>query len=316
MGMNQQSTPPLSSLRAFVCAARHESLREAADTLGVTPSAISHQIRTLEEWIGAAVFVRADRQVRLTPLGRNLFRRLAAGFETINGGLQTARTNAQDRVLRVSALPLFTSVWLLPRLERFEARAPGIAIEIDTSNTIADLAGGGVDVAIRNVLKPGAHLVARKLLDLKAVPLCTPEIAAQIRKPEDLARTTLIHLSVGSSGWPQWLAATGCPGLKPRSQLSLDTIPAALEAAARGRGVVLGLDPLIWDAPAAKGLVIPFKAPLQSAGTYFVVQRRADRTRHAVRLFTDWLVDEMKNDARRLRTISREAIKTAGHAIS
>jgi LysR family transcriptional regulator, glycine cleavage system transcriptional activator len=314
MAMDQTSTPPLSSLRAFVCAARHESLREAADTLGVTPSAISHQIRTLEEWIGAAVFVRADRQVRLTPLGRDLYRRLAAGFDTINGGLQKARANAQDRVLRVSALPLFTSVWLLQRLERFEAQAPGIAIEIDTNNTITDLTAGGIDVAIRNVQKPGAQLVARKLLDLKAVPLCTPEIAAQIRKPEDLARATLIHLSVGSNGWPQWLKAAGCPGLKPKSQLSLDTIPAALEAAARGRGVVLGLDPLIWDAPAAKCLAVPFKVPLQSAGTYYVVHRRADRTRHAVRLFTDWLVDEMKQDTRRLRTASRNANKMAGGA--
>jgi LysR family transcriptional regulator, glycine cleavage system transcriptional activator len=262
----KQTMPPLTTLRAFAAAAARESLRDAAADLGVTPSAVSHQIRVLEDWLGALVFERSARQVRLTPLGRELFKHIAAGFDTIYGALDAARNDARDTVLRVSALPLFTSVWLIPRLERFERHSGGISIEIDTNNALADLVGGACDVAIRNVPRPQANLVSRKLLDLRAVPICTPAVAARVKCPADLANVTLIHLSVGSSGWPQWLAAAGCGHIKARS-LVFDTIPAALEAAARGRGVLLGLDPLIWDAPAARGLVVPFQAPLRSAGT-------------------------------------------------
>lgn len=300
--------PPLKTLQAFAAAARQQSFLAAAGELGVTPSAISHQVRILEDWVGAPLFVRSVRQVRLTPLGARLSKRLDKGFETINTALEDANTTAKDSVLRVSALPLFTSVWLIPRLERFEARAGKLAIEIDTSNTLADLDGGTIDVAIRNVRRPQAHLVSRKLLDLRAVPLCAPTVAETIRRAEDLAHATLIHLSAGSRGWKQWLAAVGCEHIKPKSNLTFDTIPAALDAAANGRGVLLGLDPIIWDAPAARGLVIPFQAPVQSADAYFVVHRRADQSRHAVRAFSDWLIEEMRADFRRLKLASRRAL--------
>jgi LysR family transcriptional regulator, glycine cleavage system transcriptional activator len=308
--MKPPALPPLATLRTFTAAAARESLRDAAADLSVTPSAVSHQIRVLEDWIGAPLFERSIRQVRLTPLGRDLYKQLARGFDTIHAGLAAAKTTAKDTVLRVSALPMFTSVWLIPRLERFERHAGGIAIKIDTSNTLTDFDGGTIDVAIRNVRQPGSNLIARKLLDLRAVPMCTPALAARIQQPADLARTTLIHLSVGSMGWPEWLVHAGCGHLKPRA-LVFDTMPAALEAAALGRGVMLGLDPLVWDAPAARSLVVPFKAPLQSAGTYFLVHRRADRTRHAVRAFSDWIAAEMKSDLRRLRSISRAALHRA-----
>jgi LysR family glycine cleavage system transcriptional activator len=182
--MSRPGQPAYSTLRAFVAAARHESIRQAADELGVTASAVSHQIRALEEWIGAAVFTRAPRQVRLTPLGRKLFRNLSRGFDAIEKATAGARDSAVDSVLRVSALPLFTSVWLIPRLERFEtlcakARTP-ISIEIDTSNALADFDSDKVDVAIRNIHHPASSLVSRKLLDLNAIPLCTPAVARKL----------------------------------------------------------------------------------------------------------------------------------------
>jgi LysR family transcriptional regulator, glycine cleavage system transcriptional activator len=303
--------PPLTALRAFVAAARHESLRQAAVGLSVTPSAISHQIRVLEDWVGTPLFVREVRQVRLTSVGRRLFNRLDKGFDAINSALDEASTAAKDTVLRVSALPLFTSVWLIPRLERFEACFGKLAIEIDTTSKLVDLDRGEVDIAIRNVPKPHPQLVARKLLDLRVVPLCAPSVAADLKCPEDLGRATFIHIAAGSRGWKQWLANAGLDQLKPRSNLSFDTIPAALDAAAMGRGVLLGLDPLIWDAPASRDLVIPFRSAVQSAGAYFVVHRRADRSRHAVRAFSDWLVQEMKADSQRLKLVSRRALSTA-----
>ncbi len=310
-GVARPDQPAFSTLRAFAAAARHESVRQAADALGVTPSAVSHQIRLLEDWVGAALFVREARQVRLTPLGRRLSRGLNAGFETIARAAAKARADTREGSLRISALPLFTSVWLIPRLERFhracEKAGIEISIDIDTTNSLADVASGAVDIGIRNVQRPAANLISRKLLDLNAVPLCAPSIVQRLSGPEDLARATLIHNSARPEGWRRWLEACGLGHIQARRNLSFDTVPAALEAAAAGRGVILGLDPLIWDSAAATRLVIPFKTRRFNAGAYFVVYRTGDRSRRAVTLFANWLLSEMRADSHRLSVNSRNA---------
>ena len=112
--------PAYSTLRAFVAAARRESVRAAADELDVTPSAVSHQIRILEDWVGRQLFVRAARQIQLTSLGRTLFRRLDAALCAIAEAAESARAGARDKSLRISALPMITSNWLVPRLQKFE----------------------------------------------------------------------------------------------------------------------------------------------------------------------------------------------------
>jgi LysR family glycine cleavage system transcriptional activator len=311
MPMTRRDRPALTTLHAFVVAARHESIRHAADELGITASAVSHQIRKLEDWIGAAVFMRAPRQIRLTPLGKRLYRQMSGGFDSIETAIVSAREGTIDTVLRVSALPLFTSAWLIPRLERFDAVCAKarlkISIEIDTSSALTDFDTSRVDVAIRNLMCPDAKLVSRKLVDLSAVPLCAPRVARSLAKPEDLEGVTLIHISGRADGWRRWLKASGLKPIEPRANLTFDTIPAALEAALAGRGVMLGLDPVIWDVPAVTRLVIPFKVKRISAGSYFVVYRHSDRMRRAVTMFADWLVDEVRADARRLSTVSRAA---------
>ncbi len=313
--MTRQDRPALTTLQAFVMAARHESIRRAADELGITASAVSHQIRKLEDWIGAAVFLRTPRQIRLTPLGKRLYRRMRGGFDSIETAIFRARESTLDTVLRVSALPLFTGAWLIPRLERFDAICAkaglGISIEIDTSSALVDFASSRVDVGIRNLMRPDAKLASRKLIDLGAVPLCAPRVARSLTKPEDLENVTLIHISGRAAGWQGWLRAAGVKPFEPRANLSFDTIPAALDAALAGRGVMLGLDPLIWDVAAVKQLVIPFKVKRISAGSYYVVYRRSDQMRRAVKMFADWLVDEMRADSRRLAAMSLAARASA-----
>ena len=311
VGMTRKDEPAAATLRAFVAAGRRESLRLAAEELGLTPSAISHQVRAMEEWVGTALFVRETRRVRLTPAGRILLEQLTAGFDAISAALAGARGQADDRSLRISALPLFTGVWLIPRLEQFSRYATRHGVEvtlaIDTSSDLADLDGQAADVAIRNVAVADARLVSRKLLDIGAVPLCTADLAGALSGPADLRGATLIHQSTRPDGWQRWLEAVGCAQLRPRANLTVDTVPAAIEAAAAGHGVMLGLDPLIWDSPALVRLVIPFRAPRISAGTFFVVHRRADRSRRAVQVFVAWLLAEMRADRRRLSTLSAKA---------
>lgn len=297
--MSDRPPPPLAALRAFAAAGRLESLKAAARLLGVTPSAVSHQVRTLEAWVGAPLFLREARQVRLTAAGRRFSERLNGAFDEIDNALQEIRQAEAPRILRISALPLFTSVYLIPRLHRFEARRPDVAIQIDSPNRLVDFDKDPVDLAIRNAGPVPAGLISHKLLDLRAVPLCAPELAADLTSPADLAGATLIHISARPGGWPAWFKAQGLAGLEARSSLTVDTLPMALDLAAHGRGVMLGVDPIVWDAPQAQKLVTPFASAPVSAGSYVLVHRREDRSRESIQAFVQWLRRELRADAAR-----------------
>lgn len=310
--MQRTRLPPLNSLRAFEAAARLGSFREAALELGVTASAISHQVRQLEADTGAVLFHRTVRAVHLTAAGEALAADTTAALDRIAASLARLRHHDATTRLRISALPLITNAWLAPRLEAFEARYPDLSIEIETSSRIVDLQGEDVDIAIRNVFKADARLKSYKLIDLHALPVCTASLAARLKQPSDLAKETLIHISSRKAGWPEWLAEAGCAGLKPRSHLAFDAIPSALEAAAQGRGVMLGALPILWDAPAALQLVPAFAAPKISAGTYYLVHRKEDSARPAVAAFAQWVVAAMRDDRRRLERINKARLQVSG----
>lgn len=295
--MTARPPPPLASLRAFAAAGRLESLKDAARELGVTASAVSHQVRILEDWVGAPLFVRETRQLRLTEPGRRLTARLNQAFGDMDRALAEVRAEETTAVLRISALPLFTSVYLIPRLHRFEARHPGVAIQIDTPNRIVDFDRDPVDLAIRNASRSPGGLTSHKLMDLRAAPLCAPAVAAGLKSPADLTEATLIQISARPDGWRDWLRGQGLEGLEPRGGVTVDTLPAALDLAAHGRGVMLGLDPLVWDAPQAERLVTPFASAPVSAGSYVLVHRREDRSREAIQAFVRWIRQELRADA-------------------
>lgn len=305
---------PFAALRAFAVAARRGSFRDAARELGVTPSAVSHQVKALELWLGFPLFERGVRHVALTARGQRLCRPLGEAFDALDAALDNARKVAAPSELKIAALPLFVGAWLAPRLPRFEAAYPNLSISIDTDARVVDVAAGEADVAIRNVAAPTPGLHVRKLLDLRATPLCAPALARMLRSPSDLANATLIGLSVGRAGWADWLATAGLAGLKPKRSLTFDSFPAAIDAAAQGRGVLLGLLPLIWDAPPARELVAPFDAPLQDAGAYLVVCRKSDRSGGIVSAFIDWMVLEMRGDVRRLMRVQRRRLAGRGSA--
>jgi len=297
--MSTNLFPPLSSLRAFAVAGRLQSIRDAATELRVSASAVSHHVRAMEDWLGAPLFVRTTRQIRLTEDGHRLSDRLNAAFEDINAALVEAHGRLGAMPIRVSALPLFTSVYLIPRLANLEAQIPGASIEIETSHRVVDFECEPVDIAIRNIHHPTPGLTAYKLMDLRAIPLASPAIAGSLNGPQDLAGATLIHIASRPSGWPDWLAAQGLSGLMGASSISVDTLPAALDLAAHGRGVALGLAPLILDAPQMDKLVVPFPSKSVSAGTYFLVHRRHDRANPAIQAFVRWLRAAIRNDTDR-----------------
>ncbi len=303
--------PPLTALRAFVAAGSHGSFQDAARELGVTPSAISHQVRALEAWLEAPLFTRTARQVTLTAKGRRFLKDIEGAFMRIRKGADRVRGDGRKARLRVSALPLFTSAWLIPRLADFEERHPEITLAIETSNRIADFERDDIDVGIRNLRAPTPGLSVRKLLDVRPVPLCARKLtigANALRRPRDLANHALIHISARPESWRDWLTAIGLGDLKPKRDLTFDTVPAALEAAARGHGVTLGMSPLVWEAPIAASLVVPFAPAVDVASSYYIVHRKADAARPEVKAFVDWLTAEMARFVRSRPQVPKTAL--------
>ena len=302
--------PPLTALRAFLAAGQHGSFQSAARELGVTPSAISHQVRTLEAWLATPLFTRTARQVTLTASGRKFLREVERAFGKIRVSAARLRKPGKKTTLRVSALPLFTSAWLIPRLADFEARHPEITLAIETTNRIVDLERDGIDVGIRNLRSPTPGVFVRKLLDVRSVPLCARKLTqgpGALKRPQDLVQHTLIHISARPESWRDWLKAAGLGDLKPKKELTFDTIPAALEAAARGHGVTLGMHPLVWEAPAAAALVVPFASKSGVSSSYYLVHRKADGTRPEVRAFVEWVTGEMARFVRSRPQVPKSA---------
>lgn len=299
--LSPSDLPSWPSLVAFRAAAHRQSFRDAATDLRLTPSAISHQIKKLESWVGGPLFERHVRRVRLTPLGHELAGGLDCGFAEVQAALRRARAGTETTMLRISALPLFAHGWLSDHLPSFERRHPKLSIAIDTSASLADLLLGEADVAIRNLHAPTPGVWTKKLLDIRAVPLCVPEIAAKIANTDDLAQQTLIGLSVGRLGWPDWFTAVGAEQPEGARMLLFDSMTTAINAAAAGRGVLLALTPLVSSIPAAHGLIAPLALTPQEAGSYFLVCRNEDRGNAVIGDFVDWLCKQMQRDLPRLR---------------
>jgi LysR family transcriptional regulator, glycine cleavage system transcriptional activator len=285
---------PLKALAGFRATAQHLSFQAAARDLGLTPSAISHQVAQLEDYFGAPLFVRGTRSISLTPLGRKTLK----AAERLFIDLERLRTGASPRqALKVSALPLFTQAWLMPRIARFAALHPDIEVSISSEHKVADLNAGEADVAIRSLRVKPSGLATRKLMDIRGVPVCTPALKAgrkPLNTPEDLAHHTLIHYSSRADAWDTWFAAHGLTGIRARAALTVDTVPAALEAAARSAGIALGTDPIMWEADVAKGLVPALAIRPVPASAYYVCTTKQRARDPKVMAFTDWIFREAR----------------------
>src|SRR5215472_2168362 len=220
--------PPLNALRAFEAAARHLSLTRAAAELHVTPGALSHQIRALEEMLGRKLFERRVRAIALTPAGKLLYPGLQTGFAQIEEAVAGLDVDAGERVLVISAPPGFTAKWLVPRLYRFASANPDIDVRVSSSVTYADFAVDGVDVAVRNLpnlpigAKPSPTLMLEKLIALARVPLIHDD--------------TLAHLP-DYPVWSDWFRVVGFAGVDVTRGLRFNSTDHALDAASEGAGV-------------------------------------------------------------------------------
>lgn len=291
----REDFPPLAFLQAFEKAAETLSLKEAADALLVSPSALTRRIQALEEHVGAPLFRRLNPGLELTPEGSRYLEGVRRALAELRRAHRSVAA-ATSAPLRISALQSFTESWLVPHLPDFEAKHPGLVLEVTATLAYADFDRDPVDAAIRFGTGPWEGLHGEPLVDLSYLPVCSPlllhgELA--LKQPSDLAAHTLIRLSQVPGGWPDWLAAAGVPGLQPRRVVTYDHLSIALSAAESGQGVALCAPFLCASRLAAGKLAVPFDIPLASASTYHLVCRPEGLDDPRIVALRDWLVDSL-----------------------
>ena len=289
--------PPLSSMRLFEAAGRHLSFKAAAEDLNITPSAISHGVQALEEWLGVELFVRGNRSLALTEAGVAYLPRVQAALDMLAQASEAVPGRKPTGRLAISVPPTFGMRWLLPRLQRFNERHPSIEVTVDTSHRRVEFARDAIDVAIRmgGGEWPGLH--ATCLVREKLVPVCAPRLATRIRSNADLHNTTLLHVTRATEDWATWGALAGIDVSNTAGGLRFDTIQMALEAAVNGLGVALGRLPLIDQDLEAKRLVQVLGPPRFCSTGYWMVMQRETILRPEVNAFRNWINAELKASA-------------------
>ncbi|HWE20945.1 MAG TPA: transcriptional regulator GcvA [Hyphomicrobiaceae bacterium] len=292
--------PPLNALRAFEATARHLSFSKAAEELHVTPAALSHQIRGLEDLLGLKLFHRRARAIALTEPAHLLYPGIRSGFEAIRDAVDRLGRGREDRVLVVSSTPGFTAKWLVPRLYRFLDRHPDIEARISAGIGYANFISDGVDVGIR--LSSGLHpdLYVEKLSDEWLLPLCSPRLLngeRPLSSPRDLAHFPLIQVDLPGlvPTWADWMQFAGIEGIDTTHGLRLNVADHALDAASEGMGVVLAYKMVAARDIALKRLVAPFGPEIPVPGrAYYFVCARGQEKRAPIKAFRDWVFAEIE----------------------
>jgi LysR family transcriptional regulator of beta-lactamase len=280
---------PLNALRAFEASARHLSFTRAAIELCVTQAAVSHQIKGLEARLGVQLFRRLPRGLTLTDEGLALLPTLGESFDRIAELVEGIASGVPTQLLSVAAVGSFATGWLLPRLQGFRSAHPRIDLRLFTNNNRVDLAGEGLDAAIRfgDGLWHGTEALA--LMEAPLTPLCTPAFARGLARPQDLLGHTLLR-SYRADEWPRWFAVAGVAA-PPLKGPVFDSSLAMAEAALQGAGVALAPPSMLPRLMEAGALVRPF-APEVAIGRYWLTWLRSRPISPAMAAFRDWLLAE------------------------
>jgi LysR family transcriptional regulator, glycine cleavage system transcriptional activator len=292
--------PSLDFLRGFEAAGRRLSFTLAATELFVTQSALSRQVKALEDALGVALFERRHRALALTPAGRELHRAVAALLRDLAGAVDAVRTGARPGGLTVSTTVSFAALWLIPRLSTFRTRHPEIEVYVAANDQLADLTRGDVDIAVRYLADAGAPRSAMRLFGERLLPVASPALVRTgppLQRPADLARHVLIHLDDPGGilpwlNWPAWLAANGEPGLRPAGAMRFSLYDQVIQATAAGQGVALGRIPLIAQWLQDGRLVAPLPKRYDSSRGYFAIVAPHAEVRPEAAAFIAWLRSE------------------------
>lgn len=290
---------PLLALRAFAETGRHGSIKRAAQAMGVTPGAVSQQIRQLEDRLGIALFTRMRYGVRLTEAGARVHPGLLMAFEQIAASLQVLEEMTARPGLTISTVPSFAASWLVPRLGGFTAAHPGIDLRVEATSHLVDLRRDRVDIAIRHGLGDYPGLVSEHLMAPALLPVAAPALLASrppIQEPADCLDWPLLQDS-DRADWPLWLKALGVPDdpRAARGPCYADDL-LLLRAAVAGQGIALLRDVYVADEIASGRLALVLDRPWPTEFAYYAVTLPDAAKRPPVRAFLDWLKEEARRE--------------------
>jgi LysR family transcriptional regulator, glycine cleavage system transcriptional activator len=292
--------PPLNALRAFEAAGRHLSITKAADELHVTAAAVSHQVKTLEDYLEVKLFRRSGNALLLTDAGQACLPGLRAGFAELERAMEALREHDVRGPFFVSVAPVFASKWLIPHLDRFHSAHPDIDVRISATLELADFERDGIDAAVRVGRGRYPGLASHRLFGETVVPMCSPALLDgdhPLASPEDLRHHVLLHFDWPAReqvtpDWATWLKAMGVKGVDATRGSHFTQPDHAMQAAIEGAGVVLGWRSLAQMDLESGRLRIPFDLALPMDVAFYLVYPEASAERVKLATFREWLLEE------------------------
>lgn len=284
--------PPFAALRAFHAAATHQRFRDAGDALGITESAVSHQIRRLEEYLHVALFERTGSGARLTAAGRRYLEAIEPAIRQIQAATEALMGQPGRVLVRLTLHPTLAVTWLIPHLDAFERQYPNIKLQLVTTIEPLNLKREQIDLAIRHGKGHWPSLVSELLLDETAYPVCAPgylEVGPEESPLMALARARLILNTRSPEEWEEWCQVRGLSLPKPIATIEIQGQEDALQAAERGHGVAIGRYPFVGDRLARGALVAPFGSDDPSGRAYYLCRPADIEPTAAVRRVEGWL---------------------------
>jgi LysR family glycine cleavage system transcriptional activator len=289
----------LNALRVFEATARHLSLKKAADELCVSHSAVSLQIKTLEEQLGTALFTRHARGVELTAKGLLYYPVLRRAFDEIGEVTQLIQERDQRSVVTLQVYATFAIRWFLPRLSRLNAREPTLQVCLHTDQRDADLEHNDIDVAIM-IGNPPDKLISLPLFKAYLRPVCSPSYLARvgpITEPSHLMGKQLLHVYPSPDDWPNWFSQVGMSRTGLAGSLQLESYEVAINSAEQGLGIMIGQEPYIDQALASGSLVELLQDfRVENPNQWYLVARRERWKQPKVEALRDWLIEEIRTD--------------------
>ena len=284
--------PPLHLLSIFESSARLESFKLASEELFLTPSAVSHQIKSLEEYIGTPLFIRKSRGVKLNSAGKLYFNYVQQGLDQIEQGTKAVKRKYLSPNLKISTFATMATNVILPQLGLFQQVHPEIGIRIETGLDLTDFRYEDFDLAIRIGNGDWPNVSMKKLLDIKVAALCSQEFADkhQLTSIEQIEDIPLIDLTSMDNIWQTWAEASGLEKINVEHNLTFNSYESSLHAAEQGLGLCLALMPIENSLVNRKVLIDPFNNTVPFGRALYAVYREEDKDRHDIQCFLNWLI--------------------------
>jgi len=293
--MKQKPTPPLNALKAFEAVSRHINVSRAANELHVTPSAISHLIRRLEENIGAKLIERSGRNISLTTIGQSAGSELQKAFQSLRVAVNNIQQSIERRIVTISCRPYFAAKWLAPRLENFWSNYSDIELHLHHTNQMADLNSGEVDLSIEWLDGDRENGNLSKLVAGNLTPVFSPSLknSSKIKQPKDLLNYPLLR-ETDFNSWQTWFNQCGCSIPEKLHSIYMDDSNVRYQAALDGQGVELSCRSLILKDLQTGQLIAPFEQSIQEF-SYYLVEPENRNLSVSATIFRNWLYQQINN---------------------